>query len=75
MFNGENGREAGGEIPPEVFEYLKSRGRRWRIERGTEVVGLWILDVPDDKVRGTRKKVMDILWAAKAPENIQICFE
>lgn len=75
MWNGEKGRESAGEIPPEVFEYLRSRNRRWRIERGTESIGLWILDVPDDRIRGTKKKVMDILWAAKAPENIQICFE
>ena len=70
MFNGENGREAPGEIPQTVFEYLKEKGYTFSVQRGTEQVGLLIKGCPDEKIRGTKKKIMTMLEEAKAFANI-----
>lgn len=74
MFNGEGGREASGEIPQTVFEYLKEKGYTFSVQRGTEEVTLVIKGCPCQKVWPTRKKIMQMLEAAKAPSNIGYLF-
>jgi len=74
MFSGDGGREAGGQVPASVIEYLEGKGYPYRIERGTEIVTIVIRRVPSGKVRGTANRIYDRLEAANAPANIQTVF-
>ena len=73
MFSGEGGREAGGQVPASVIEYLEAKGYPYKIERGTEIVTIVIRRVPTNKVRGTANRIHDRLFAANA-RNIQTVF-
>lgn len=74
MFSGEGGREAGGQVPASVIEYLEKKGYKYRVERGTEIVVVVILGVADAKVWPTKKRILGLLEAAEAAENVSLLF-
>ncbi len=74
MFAGDEGREAGGQVPANVISYLEEKGYFYKIERGTEIITLVIRGVEAAKVWPTKRRIMGLMEAASAASNIEILF-